>query len=101
MMQPVMILIMLPLFATPIVLRAPDSGLAVGMSLFPTATPFVMMIRLALQPAPPFWQVGLALALTLGTAAAFVWAGGRIFRVGLLMQGKPPNLAELIRWIRA
>ena len=61
-------------------------------SLVPTATPFLMLLRLAMTPGPPLWQVRLSVALTLGTARSFVWAAGRIFRVGLLMQGKPPNL---------
>lgn len=101
MMQVAMLLVMLPLFMAPVVLRAPDSGLAVGASLFPTATPFLMLIRLSMQPGPPLWQVVLSVVLTLGASALFVWAAGRIFRVGLLMQGKGATLAEMIRWIRA
>jgi ABC-2 type transport system permease protein len=99
--QPAMILIMLPYLASFAVLRAPDTGFAVGMSIFPTAAPFVMMLRMAMPPGPPLWQVGLAIVLTLATTVVCVWAAGRIFRVGLLMQGKTPNLPELLRWIRA
>jgi ABC-2 type transport system permease protein len=85
---------------SPVVLRAPSSTLAVVASLFPTATPFLMLVRLALTPPPPAWQLVLSIVLTVGTAITLVWAAGRIFRVGLLMQGKPPNLPELLRWIR-
>jgi ABC-type Na+ efflux pump permease subunit len=95
-----MIVLMLPLFMSAVVLRAPSSTLAVAASLFPTATPFLMLVRLALTPPPPLWQLALSVVLTVGTAIALVWAAGRIFRVGLLMQGKPPNLPELLRWIR-
>jgi len=31
--------------------------------------------------------------------AALLWAGARIFRVGVLMQGKTPTPRELLRWI--
>ncbi|MEO8481645.1 MAG: ABC transporter permease [Acidobacteriota bacterium] len=100
MMQPVMLFLALPVLMSTFVLRAPNSPLAVGLSLFPPSTPFLMLVRLALTPAPPMWQVLLSLVLTISTAALFVWAAGKIFRVGLLMQGKPPNLPELLRWIR-
>jgi hypothetical protein len=30
-----------------------------------------------------------------------VWCAARVFRIGLLMTGKPPNFRTLIRWIRA
>lgn len=100
MMQPVMILLMLPVLMVPMVLRAPASTISVVASLIPTATPFLMLVRLALTPPPPLWQLALSVVLTVSTAAALVWAAGRIFRVGLLMQGKPPNLPELLRWIR-
>jgi ABC-2 type transport system permease protein len=101
MMQPVIILLVLPMIASPVVLRAPDSVISVAASIFPTAAPFIMLVRLAMTPGPPLWQVLLSVALMLATAWLFVWAAGRIFRVGLLMQGKSPTLAEMIRWIRA
>ena len=47
------------------------------------------------------WQAALSVAIVLGSATLFVWAAGRIFRVGLLMQGKSPTLPEMLRWIRA
>ena len=100
MMQPVMIFLMLPLLAAPVILRAPHSTLSVVMSLIPAWSPFLMLMRLAMTPPPPAWQVALSLALTAITTGVVVWAAGRIFRIGLLMQGKPPNLPELLRWIR-
>ncbi|HUL75045.1 MAG TPA: ABC transporter permease [Vicinamibacterales bacterium] len=101
MMQPVMVFLLLPMFASAIVLRQPNSMVSVAASLFPTASPFLMLIRLAMSPPPPIWQVALSVVLTLTTTAVFIWAAARIFRIGLLMQGKPPNLPELLKWIRA
>ena len=101
MMQPAMILVLLPVIAASAVIRAPESGIAVASSLFPTSAPFIMLIRLAMKPGPPMWQLALSVVLMLSTAFLFVWAAGRIFRVGLLMQGKSATLAEMIRWIRA
>jgi ABC-2 type transport system permease protein len=99
MVQPAMMLIILAYLASFVVLRAPESGLAVGLSMFPTITPFAMIIRIVMPPGPPLWQVLLSVALLIGTPWAVVWSAGRIFRVGLLMQGKPPNIPELLKWI--
>ena len=101
MMQPAILLIMLPYLASFAVIRSPDSPLATGLSMFPTVTPFIMMMRLAMPPGPPLWQVVVAVAIVLATTTLLVWAAGRIFRVGILMQGKAPNLPEVLRWIRA
>lgn len=100
MMQPIMIFLLLPVLAAPVVIQAPHSTLSVVLSMIPTATPFLMLVRLALTPPPPLWQVALSIMLTGLATAGLIWAAGRIFRVGLLMQGKPPNLPELLRWIR-
>jgi ABC-type Na+ efflux pump permease subunit len=83
------------------VLQNPASPLSVGMSLFPPASPFLMLMRLALRPAPPAWQVALSVVLTTATALVCVWAAGKIFRTGLLMQGKAPSFRELLRWVMA
>jgi ABC-2 type transport system permease protein len=101
MMQPVMLLLMVGYIGSFAVLRAPESNLALGLSFFPTSAPFIMMLRMAMQPTPPLWQPVLALAITLLTTVGFVWAASRIFRVGLLMQGKGATFVEMIRWIRA
>jgi ABC-2 type transport system permease protein len=69
------------------------------MSLFPPATPLVMLLRVALHPTAPWWQVALGASLTMMTAGLCIWAAGKIFRVGLLAQGKSASLAQMARWI--
>jgi ABC-2 type transport system permease protein len=101
MMQPAMVLIMLAYLGSFIVIQNPESNIAVGMSFFPTMTPFAMMLRMAMPPGPPLWQVLLSVVVLIATTAFCVWAGGRIFRIGILMQGKAPTLPELLKWIRA
>ncbi len=41
------------------------------------------------------------MVLTTLTAMAVVWAAGKIFHTGLLIQGKPPSFVELARWVMA
>lgn len=100
MVQPVMILIIMAYLASFVVMRQPESTLSTWLSFFPTVTPFAMMLRLAMPPGPPIWQALLSVVLLMSTTALVVWAAGRIFRVGLLMQGKPPTLPELVKWVR-
>jgi len=64
-------------------------------------TPFSMMLRMAMPPGPPMWQAVLSVVVLILATAGTVWAGARIFRVGILMQGKAPTLPELLKWIRA
>ncbi|HEX4567582.1 MAG TPA: ABC transporter permease [Vicinamibacterales bacterium] len=101
MMGPAMMFLMLPWMTWFAVLNAPESPMAVGLSLFPSATPFLMLLRIMLPPGPPVWQVVLGVALTIATAIGFTYAAGKIFRTGLLMQGKAATLGEMWRWVRA
>ena len=100
-MTPAMMMLMIPALTWTLVTKAPQSAFSVGASLFPPATPFLMLLRLALPERPPGWQVALGVLLTVGTMLVIVWAAGRIVRVGLLMQGKAVRIGELWHWIRA
>ena len=98
---PVMLVVMLPMMTIAPILRAPDGMFATVLSMVPTAAPFLMMLRISMQPGPPFWQIALSVALMLATVLVCAWAAGRIFRTGLLMQGKSASFGEMIRWVRA
>lgn len=98
-MSPVMILICIPLFLMSNIIREPESQFAMYASLFPLATPMIMTARIAILPNLPVWQPILGLVLVVLTTLFFVWAGGRVFRVGLLMQGKGANFREITRWV--
>jgi ABC-2 type transport system permease protein len=98
-LMPVMVLAMIPLFVMVQVILEPDSALATGISLIPTATPMLMVIRVAIPPGIPLWQPVVGVVLVLLTTLLLVWAAGRIFRVGILMQGKGANLGQMMKWV--
>ena len=100
MMTPVMLLVMVPVFTAGSVLRAPEGTMATVLSLVPTAAPFLMLLRISLQPGPPMWQIVVSVVLMTCTALVVVWAAGKIFRTGLLMQGKSATLGEMAKWVR-
>ncbi len=100
-MLPVMLLIMIPFFVWLPIAESPNSPFARWISLFPPATPSLMMLRIAIAPGPPLWEILLGLALTLAFTLCCVWAGGKVFRIGILSQGQSPTLGRLLRWIAA
>jgi ABC-2 type transport system permease protein len=96
---PVMILAMVPMFLMGSVLQEPNSTVAVSLSFFPFVTPMLMILRQSVPPGVPAWQPILGVGLVVLTMLLCVWAAGRIFRVGILMQGKGAKLDEMLRWI--
>ena len=96
---PVMLPIILAMVCWPVVMRAPDSTLAVVLSLIPFMTPILMFLRMSVL-MPPVWQIALSVVLTSLTIALVIWIAARIYRVGILMYGKPPNFPEMLRWVR-
>jgi ABC-2 type transport system permease protein len=99
-LSPVMIVLMAPWMLAFPVSREPNSMLAVAMSFIPPTNSFFMMVRLASTSPPPGWQVWVTIVIGLASALAATWVAAKIFKVGLLMYGKPPNFATLVRWAR-
>lgn len=97
--QPLLLVMMIPLLMMIFIVENPNGTLAKVMSWVPPFTPFVMMNRAAGPPAP--WEyVGTTILLILSIAVA-TWLAGRIFRFGILMTGKPPKISEILRWAAA
>lgn len=99
-MGPIMIVMMVPMILWLPITRDPNGTLATVLSLVPPISPFAMILRIAASEPVPFWQV--ALSIVIGIAAVFftVRLAAKVFRVGVLMYGKPPNFRTLIRWVR-
>jgi ABC-2 type transport system permease protein len=98
MMGPVILLLLFPYMLSPMIGRAPNSPLSVAMSFIPPINSFAMMTRMASESPPPAWQVWLTVLIGLVTVYVAIWFAAKIFKVGLLMHGKPPNFRTLIRW---
>ena len=90
--------VMIPYFMFMVVMERPNSFFSVAMSLFPPFTPMLMLLRQALPDGVSAWQPWVSLVGVLAFTLVTVWAAARIFRVAILMQGKPPKVADLVRW---
>lgn len=97
---PLVLMQLLPLILAMAIVRRPDGGLAVALSMIPFFSPSVMMMRLALHP-PSAGQVLLSMALLAAAVPVVLWAVAKIFRVGILMTGKKMTFPEMARWLRS
>lgn len=98
-LAPLVLLASMPLILLRALIAAPQGGLASALSLFPLSAPFVMCFRVQSRPGPPLQELCLSVGITVLGTLFCVWAASRIFRVGLLAQGKAPHLSQLWRWI--
>ncbi len=90
--------VLIPMFVYFPVVREPMSSFATWLSLIPIFTPTLMILRQATPEMIPGWQPVIGLCGVFLCTLFFVWAGGRIFRVAILMQGTPPKLMNILRW---
>ncbi|HEY9053545.1 MAG TPA: ABC transporter permease [Rectinemataceae bacterium] len=95
---PLLIFLMVPLVMISSFVSNPDSSISQFFSIFPMTSPIVMLVRI-LVSQPPAWQIGLCLGLLVAAVAGMALLAAKIFRVGILMTGKKPKLAEVVRWL--
>ncbi|MCX5772789.1 MAG: ABC transporter permease [Candidatus Hydrogenedentes bacterium] len=99
-LMPIMLCMILPTTTWMYIVQSPDGLYARLLSYFPLTAPLVTPVRLAAKGGlPPLEVVLVLLGLTV-TAIAVMWAASRIFRIGILMYGKPPGIRELFRWVK-
>jgi ABC-2 type transport system permease protein len=97
---PIMMILIIPMIFSPAIINNPNGGLATALSFVPPVSPFVMVLRIPAAQDIPSWQIAASIAIGLASVVVAAWAAAKIFRIGVLMYGKPPNLGTLIKWVR-
>lgn len=98
--SPITILNIVPMLLWLPISQNPNAPFSVVLSFIPPITPFVMIVRVCAEPQIPLWQLVGTQAVLWVSVLITIWAAAKIFRVGVLMYGKPPTLTELMRWVR-
>ncbi len=97
--MPVTMFLIVPIMLMIFIIRAPNSPIAVFLSFIPFFAPILMFLRITVL-LPPFGQIGASIVILILTILLMVWLTAKIYRVGILMYGKRPKFAEIVRWIR-
>ena len=99
-MMPLMLVLTFPFWVWFPISQNPNSAFATIISFIPPINTFAMLIRLTSTAPPPWWQVWVSIVLAAFGVCTALWFASKVFKIGLLMYGKPPNFATLVRWAR-
>ncbi|MCX5753617.1 MAG: ABC transporter permease [Candidatus Krumholzibacteria bacterium] len=81
------------------VMQNPDGTFSTVLSLIPFFAPILMFMRINIL-MPPAWQIALSVAILLASIYIAGVLSAKIFRVGILMYGKRPDLREVFKWLK-
>ncbi len=90
----------IPWFFAGILFTNPNAPIARALSIFPLTAPTTMMLRLPLGGVPAI-DIIASLIVLLISIPVVIWAGARIFRVGLLMYGKRASVKEIVSALKS
>ncbi|MFC2166057.1 ABC transporter permease [Acidobacteriota bacterium] len=97
--MPVTMFLVVPILMMMFIIRSPNSTLSVVLSLIPFFSPILMLLRICIL-LPPFTQIAASILLLVLTTLFMIWITAKIYRVGILMYGKRPSFAEIVKWVR-
>ena len=98
-MFPAMLMVMIPVMTWMPIIQSPTGTFARWISFFPPATPMIMMLRMAVPPGLPVWEVILGVFTALAFTVMIVMAAGKIFRIGILAQGQNASFRRMLQWL--
>ena len=90
---------MIPLFATSAIIISPNALWVRIMSFIPPFTPVTMLLRLA-ATTPPWWEIAAALVILFLAVIFCLRLGARIFSRGLLQFDRLLSFKEIGRMLR-
>jgi len=89
----------IPFMVSSFLFTNPNSLLIQVLSYVPLTAPVMMLQRLGMAEVP-LYQIAVSLILLILGIAGALWAGAKVFRMGLLMYGKRPSVSEILRALR-
>lgn len=89
----------LPYYFSYFIISNPEGALSRALTFFPLTAPMTAMFRLPINGIVA-WEIAVSLLILAGSVALTMWLAAKVFRVFLLMYGKPPALREIVRYIR-
>lgn len=94
-LSPMMILLMLPMFAIFIAFQDPGSPIIDYASWFPLFTPFLLILRIPQNP--PLWEILAQMGLMAITTALIVWGATKVYRAGAVHGAGIGDLMGMIK----
>lgn len=95
----VVIVPMVPIFASGAILLTPNALWAKIMTFIPIFTPATVLMRMAATTLP-WWELALAFMILVATVLAFICLGARIFSRGLLQYERTLSFKEIRRMLK-
>jgi len=100
-MMPVMFVFIIPLLSWLKLVRDPNGLYARILSFVPPVTPLVMVVRLSTGAQIAPLEIAASILVLMAGVLGAVWIAAKIFRTGILMYGKRPQLREVLHWLAA
>ena len=79
-------------------IATPTADFVVITSFVPFLSPLIMFMRICLTDVPPIHIIA-AIAINIGTIILAAFVASRIYRVGVMMYGKAPNMKDILKYI--
>ena len=89
----------IPLMVGGFMFTNPNMTFVRVLSWFPLTAPTMMLLRMPMAEVPAIDIVGSIVMLII-SIPIILWAGSKLFRMGLLMYGKRPGLRQVLRALR-
>ncbi len=97
--MPIVLPLIFCLLTAMAVFQNPDGNFATVTSMIPFFAPIVMFLRINIL-MPPTWQIALSIGILIAGIYVMGILSAKIFRVGVLMYGKRPDLREVVKWLK-
>ncbi len=89
----------LPIALIGVIFGNPNGALPVFFTFFPLTAAVGLILRMGLTTLPA-WQIALSVAIQLVSVLAVMWLATKVFRLGMLMYGKPLTPRTLLVALR-